>query len=743
MKIATKLNIAGLLIIGLFALTIGSVTFSNNRLTHAYERIVDDQVAKRHLAIAIQSEFRYLLNVTNILAGRVEAFGMQPQSSTHARSVNSQERLNVLVGQLQQLVVTIGTPAEQTHFQQFHQQLISYLQDVAMSVHFAYDTMQHELPIPNHTERMVYERAVVDELYLMIEHYTLVTEQELRDLEQLSMQTWMVTLVLTSVALGVMVLVIYRLKHQITRPLTELTRAAEDISKGVFGEKISHLGGGGEPAQLANAFYEMEDTIHSIVQEIGQATTMNAKGGLTYRIEASRYSGEFKELVTSVNELLDINQADMDDVRTHLINLTEGFVDNWIDEMEGEKQVLSKSLIKLRLHLYYMIEGIQENVKALQKGDFSYKLDQSFDRKAWLELSGGIIDLQAAVQIPLEDFNQRLASLAKGEFERVSADYQGLYGEAKDHINKTVDSLSGYVNDIAQNLAKLSEGDLTYETRHAYVGQFVQIFDSLRQIQGRLLTDMSGIKSVTEDVVAQAALVKEVSVTITANSSEQQQQLGQIVDRTDELKELSNDTVAKVYHIEEEVKQSNETLSQVEDSVQNLERAMSKTTDSASQIQSVLKAIEEIAFQTNLLSLNASVEAARAGEAGRGFAVVAEEVRALALRSEQSSKESETLLGQVLGEIQRSYAAVKTVSEQIIALGMVNTNISSSVKETTKAIEAQEGLITGIVDLTRHINDVAGESYQNAKLSEEKADQLNYETEILNNLIGKYKLQKS
>lgn len=741
MKIATKLNIIGITIVVLFVLALGTVTWSNIRLTSDYEAIIQEQVAKRHLTVEIQSEFRYLLNVTNILASRVEAVGMIPQSSTHARSLNSQDRLLAAVAELQALIEWSGSPVERQNFVLFEQELAAYLNQVAAVVHFVYDTMQHDLYIPVHARRMDYERAVVDVLYAMIDEYTLAAEIELERIHQLEETTTLTILGLVLLTLTLITVLIDRLKRGIIKPLHKLANLAGDMSQGVFAQRPNDLGDTNEMDHLAHAFYHMAEMVQTMIEDIKQAATMNLSGTLSYRIEETNYEGNFRELAEAVNSLLELNQVDLQTLRTYLDNLNDGLLDMQISDMPGDKAALSASLVKLRKHLRYMVRDIKDNVVALQQGDFSYKLDQSHEKAEWAELSNGIVQLQSAIHTPLEAFSQGLKGLADGRFEHVSTEYQGLYGETGTNYNETIDRLSGYINDISKSLENLSNGNLTYESNHMYRGSFVEISKSLERIQTRFLEDIGSIKTVAQEVAEQATEVKATSATITYNTDQQQAELAQIVTQTDELKGLSKDTVTKVYTIEEDLSHSNKTLLDVESSVKNLEVAMAKATDSADQIQGVIKVIEEIAFQTNLLSLNASVEAARAGEAGRGFAVVAEEVRSLALRSDESSKASEVLLKQVLEQVNGSYQAVKEVSEQVVKLSEVNTNISASVDKTTEAIDAQETLIGNIAQLTQNIKDVAAESHQNARLSEEKAEALNQETKVLNQLVEKYKLQ--
>ena len=187
------------------------------------------------------------------------------------------------------------------------------------------------------------------------------------------------------------------------------------------------------------------------------------------------------------------------------------------------------------------------------------------------------------------------------------------------------------------------------------------------------------------------------------------------------LEEITSMTRQNAEHTgkaNEEMRSTKEIAEQATSYMQNMNKAMDEILAASEETQKIVSTIDGIAFQTNLLSLNASVEAARAGEAGAGFAVVADEVRNLAMRSAESARSTADLIENIVQRIESGSSLVKdaTAAFQKVAGGA--DNVAVLLDEISKANDEQ---VIGISQITEGIHETDRMSQQNAAISEEAA----------------------
>ena len=315
---------------------------------------------------------------------------------------------------------------------------------------------------------------------------------------------------------------------------------------------------------------------------------------------------------------------------------------------------------------------IDTAIAAAATGDFSNTLSLDEKDGFFLSLSTGLNKLLTTTQMTISDVNQVVESMSQGDLtQKITTDYDGLFGELKDNLNNTVDKLTGVVRHIGESSQSVLTGATEIEA------------------------GMHDLSRRTEDQAAaleeSASSMNQMTESVTSNSS-----------RAIQADDMAKDATQKAT-------QGGEIIAETV-------TAMKSINDASNSIANIISVVEEIAFQTNLLALNAAVEAARAGEQGRGFAVVAAEVRQLAQRSSASSKEIKVLIQDSVDKVSIGSNLVaqsgETLNEIVSAVSMVGETIS----EIAKASQEQS---TGIGQVNVAIGSMDDMTQQNSALVEE------------------------
>ena len=252
---------------------------------------------------------------------------------------------------------------------------------------------------------------------------------------------------------------------------------------------------------------------------------------------------------------------------------------------------------------------------------------------------------------------------------------------------------------------------------------------SLRRVRADVAGSMQTLSTGADEVVAAARQVADASQQVSRGATEQ---AGSLQETSAAAAQLSSMTQRNVEAAQRGSTVATELHTEVTQSTAALDemvRSMSAIQDSSREVAKIIKAIDEIAFQTNILALNAAVEAARAGEAGMGFAVVADEVRNLAQRSAQAAKDTAGLIEQSMVRAETGARHVTQVAETITALTTGVSKVKSIVDDVHDASRQQA---SGVDQIARAISDMERVTQATAAHAEESAaasEELNAQAE--------------
>jgi len=386
--------------------------------------------------------------------------------------------------------------------------------------------------------------------------------------------------------------------------------------------------------------------------------------------------------------------------------------------------------------------GMGMLIKAVEDGKIDVVADVGQDLSEWSkELLNGMNNILGIIAAPLDEIEASFTEMARGNFEvKVSGHYKGTFNRVKETVNATSQATLVYVNEIAEVLNAMAGGDLTVQISRDYAGSYAPIKTALNTILAALHKTMSNI-SVASDQVLSGAKQISTSAAELANGAQEQ---ANSVDSLNATVDIVNQQTRRNAESATTASQlSNSTAAGAQQgnvSMKEMLAAMTQIKESSADISRVINAIEEIAFQTNMLALNASVEAARAGEHGKGFAVVADEVRTLAGRSQTSANETNDLIATSISRVDSGSQIAESTATSLDTIVANVTEVSGIIKDMAASSKEQAETI---LQISQGLGQISKVTQSNSAISEETAaasQELNSQAEMLQQLVAFFRL---
>lgn len=292
------------------------------------------------------------------------------------------------------------------------------------------------------------------------------------------------------------------------------------------------------------------------------------------------------------------------------------------------------------------------------------------------------------------------------------------------------------IDDIGRILGEMADGNIAVDvTRNEsyYIGDFKVLSESLKTIRSKLTNLMRDISRVANQVDSGAYQLSSGVQTLSEGTMEQSVSVSGLVTHVTDLTSQINDSAIRCSNASELVGKANGYADEADEKMAQLTVATKNINQSSVQIGSIIKTIEDIAFQTNILALNASVEAARAGTAGKGFSVVADEVRSLASKSSQAAQNTNVL---IMSSIQDIKTGSESTDQAISAMQVINDcieSIKTLMDEIALASVRQSEMITSVED---GIKDISKVVQANTTIAEESAEVSKELSNQANNFIN-------
>lgn len=312
-------------------------------------------------------------------------------------------------------------------------------------------------------------------------------------------------------------------------------------------------------------------------------------------------------------------------------------------------------------------------------------------------------------------------------------------GSINEDLKDTNKSLKSYIHEISRLLAHMAEGNFKYDSKVMFAGEFAAIESSIRNICAAMESTFKQLGEISGQVTAGSKSVSVGAEELARAVNDETQLIGEVTSSLEDINKRVTQSATNASDVKERAIKATDTVNGGNDKMQELVRIMDSISRSATEIVKVNETIEDIAFQTNILALNASIEASRAGVAGKGFAVVAEEVRSLATKSSEAASSTAELIGETVKKIQIGTSAAKDTAAMLDEVVSETGTISGSVTEIADVSEEEMLMLAEIVAKLSRISTVISKTATTAHNAAEASKQLDTQVIKLNSNLEYYR----
>lgn len=343
---------------------------------------------------------------------------------------------------------------------------------------------------------------------------------------------------------------------------------------------------------------------------------------------------------------------------------------------------------------------------------------------------------------PIQKVSDQMEVLAGGDFSQeldLVADDSEV-GKMVAAIAFMKKNLNGMIVEISSILGQMGNGDYKFQVKQHYVGEFVKIEESLNLIGEKMRETVVTLRDVTSQIDSGSEQLACAAQDLAEGSTAQAGQVSELVVMVQEMAQDMEENARVADECAKIAGQAGDTLMTGNTKMQELKEAIAEISQCSEQIVTIVGAIEDIASQTNLLSLNAAIEAARAGEAGRGFAVVAEQVKNLAEESAKAAGRTTQLIETTIQVVERGIAIAE---ETEVNMNDVMVGAKDATERIGKVAQKLDGEVARFRQVSDNISEVSAVVDNNSATSEETAavsEEQKAQVETMVSLMEKFRV---
>lgn len=351
------------------------------------------------------------------------------------------------------------------------------------------------------------------------------------------------------------------------------------------------------------------------------------------------------------------------------------------------------------------------------------------------------IKITKSITTPVSAISQAAKELSNGNLD-VMLPYESMdeLGDLAHSVRETAAALRAYVQEMENGLHAIGNGKLNYQTQIEFRGNFVALADSMNQITQLLSHAILKIANAAEQVAGGSEQMAGGAQILSQGAVEQAGSMEELAANINEISDSVRTNAADSVNAKERVNLASQLVAENNQEMEALMKAIKEIRENSKSIGSLVKEIEDIAFQTNILALNASVEAARAGDAGKGFSVVANEVRHLSVKTTETSRLMANLAEQTTQKIQSGEIAANRTAESLSKVIDSTQEIIQVVSRISDASVRQADSIVQIRQSIEQVSDIVQGNSATAEESAAASEELSAQAQVLMSLVEEFEL---